>query len=194
MNHYLFVGLGNPGTKYEKTRHNLGIHVMRAWVEQSNQHALSAKGWHTDQKFNADLAQLTFSDAIVTCLFPLTQMNKSGQAVHHFWRKRFSRLWRRQPLNHLIIIHDELEIPLGKIRYIQSGSARGHNGVRSIHQAFGSRDIPRLLLGIGPKPTTDISQYVLGTFSATDQEKIAHLMPSALEHLTNVTRQKKSSS
>jgi peptidyl-tRNA hydrolase, PTH1 family len=188
MSHYLFIGLGNPGPKYEKTRHNLGISLLRAWAEHVRLKADASKAWRQVAKFQADVAELQFGSSQVTCFFPLTSMNRSGQAVRQFLRRRLGNWWRPPAANQLLIIHDDLEVPLGEFRFRQSGSARGHNGVRSIHTALGTTDIPRFLLGIGPKPKSGTSDFVLGTFTPSEEETLDGMLPRAIESLTECTK------
>ena len=186
MKQYLYIGLGNPGKKFERARHNLGIRLLHAWVQQRQPQATLVTGWHNVEKFEAALAEIIAGDAKITCLFPLTFMNNSGQAVRLFLRKRLSSLWRpTPPLGRTLIIHDELELPLGEFRLKEAGSARGHKGVRSIHDALGTQNIPRLLLGIGPKPTSNASEYVLENFSPAEEEKITQLIPKILATLNS---------
>lgn len=180
MENLLFVGLGNPGQQYEHTRHNLGIRLLRAWAP---------KDWRYAKKFNAEITTVTTNNALITCLFPVTSMNRSGEAVARFTRRRISRLWRAYPTSHILIIHDDLELPLGSFRIKPSGSARGHQGVRSIHESLHTQDIPRLLLGIGPA-TSPPQEFVLGRFSSAAEEKITQVIPPACSALTNFVQQK----
>jgi len=183
MGNLLFVGLGNPGKQYEHTRHNLGIRLLRAWAP---------KDWRYAKKFNAEVSTVTINNTSITCLFPVTSMNRSGEAVARFTRRRISRLWRAYPTGCILIIHDDLELPLGSFRIKPSGSAHGHKGVRSIHESLNTQDIPRLLLGIGPA-TGPPQEFVLGRFSPAEEAKIAQMIPPACSALTNFVPQKKSS-
>lgn len=181
MESLLFVGLGNPGKQYEHTRHNLGIRLLRAWAP---------KDWRYAKKFNAEVAAVTTNNTLITCLFPLTSMNRSGEAVARFTRRRISRLWRgAYPTSYILIIHDDLELPLGSFRIKPSGSAHGHKGVRSIHESLNTQDIPRLLLGIGPA-TGPPQEFVLGRFSSAEEVKIAQMIPPACSALTNFANKK----
>lgn len=180
MEYLLFVGLGNPGQQYEHTRHNLGIRLLRAWAP---------KDWRYVKKLNAAVTTITINNTLITCLSPLTFMNRSGEAVARFTRRRISRLWRTYPPHHILIIHDDLELPLGRFRIKSSGSARGHQGVRSIHKSLNTQDIPRLLLGIGPA-TAPPQEFVLGRFSGAEELKITRVIPAACSALTNFVQQK----
>ncbi len=180
MENFLFVGLGNPDKQYEHTRHNLGIRLLRAWAP---------KDWRYAKKFNAEVSTVTTNNTLITCLFPLPSMNRSGEAVARFTRRRISRLWRAYSTGYILIIHDDLKLPLGSFRIKPSGSAHGHKGVRSIHESLHTQDIPRLLLGIGP--TTGPSQeFVLDRFSPAEEVKIAQMIPLACSALTNFANKK----
>lgn len=165
MTSFLYVGLGNPGTRYEMTRHNLGIIVLRAWVASQPE----ASPWRQDAALSAEVATVSLGSAKITCLFPLTLMNASGEAVAAFLRQH------EIASDHIVILHDDLDITLGEFAWRQTGgSARGHNGVRSIQAVLKALDMPRLLLGIG-RPTEGIEprDYVLQRF--TEEElQIVH--------------------
>lgn len=183
MKRWLLVGLGNPVPDYAHTRHNLGARLLRAWVD----HALSqveAGTWQTVQRLPARVIKLQLDRAHVTCLLPLTPMNRSGEPVRRFVRPSLLTFWRHPPAWQLLIIHDDLDLPLGTFRLKPSGSARGHNGVRSIQQALATGAIPRLLLGIGPKPAANTAEFVLAPFSAAEEEKIASATPAVLDFIT----------
>ncbi|HLD25474.1 MAG TPA: aminoacyl-tRNA hydrolase [Candidatus Andersenbacteria bacterium] len=182
MNHFLLVGLGNPGEQYAATRHNLGIRLLRAWFNQAKDEANDIKDWHTANHLHASLAQITLEDTRVSCLFPLTFMNDSGLAVRAYVKKRLSRLWQALPLEHILIMHDELELPLGAVKLKKAGSARGHNGVKSIQHSLGTQDIPRLLLGIGPV-RGEKRDFVLSTFSPTEEEMIKQVTPQIMAEI-----------
>ena len=156
MENYLFIGLGNPGPKYANTRHNLGIATLKLWVASVD----SASQWQVVDQDQAELAQVVIGDTSVTGIFPLAEMNNSGQVVAAYLKKHPYSLER------LLIIHDDLEVVLGQASRKESGSARGHNGVKSIHDALATQDIRRLRLGIGRPPEGVATRdYVLSAFS-----------------------------
>lgn len=183
MKRILLVGLGNPGKRYERTRHNLGIRALRHWVETQTSSTDSAASWQADAGQRAETAAVRFADTIVTCLFPLTSMNRSGEAVAAFNRRRFGILPAPYVLKNLLVIHDDIELPLGKIRFKQSGSAAGHKGVRSIQHALQTQDFPRLRLGIS-KPAASVDQYVLEPFSPAEEPTVALLLTDAAAAIT----------
>ena len=149
---FLIVGLGNPGSKYENTRHNLGFRVLD----------LLAGGEEWKNKYDSQFLKL---DNVILAK-PQTFMNKSGEAV--------AQILKYYPDAQLVVIHDELDFPLGSIKIMKNISSAGHNGVQSIIDALGTKDFIRLRLGIdnsqtrGELPGDD---YVLQKFSP-DEENI----------------------
>lgn len=144
------VGLGNPGRKYHRTRHNLGFML----VEEL------ARRWHAGaarRAFGGLLTDAQFGLARVMLLEPMTFMNRSGQAVGEMMR-----FYKARPSDVLIAL-DDLALPPGTIRLRSAGSAGGHNGLSDVLRVLGTQDVPRLRLGIGPTPThMDGADYVLG--------------------------------
>ncbi len=158
---YLIVGLGNPGAKYEKTRHNAGFHALDAVLEQ-NGLTLGRN------KFKALVTDGTLSGK--RCLFmkPQTFMNLSGEAVGE--AARFYKI----PPERVIVLFDDISLPPGKLRIRRKGSAGGHNGIKSIIEHLDSENFPRVKLGVGakPRPDYDLADWVLGTFPREDAEKM----------------------
>ncbi len=160
----LIVGLGNPGRKYARNRHNVGFQCLDRLAQA---HGLSfgsgalnrLKGWRA----KASLASGKIADVGVVLARPLTYMNLSGQAVGplvSFYK--FS-------LEDILVIYDDLDLPLGTIRLRPEGGSGGHKGMRSIIQALGSQAFPRLRVGIGRPPGNDAVSYVLSDFTADEQ-------------------------
>lgn len=180
MKNILVVGLGNPGSEYEGTRHNLGIMAVRAWVTDAEESGMPVRAWREDTGARAQIAHISLPEARVTCLFPLTFKNDSGLAVAtHIRNSGLS-------VQDCIVVHDELELELGQAQVQAEGSARGHNGVRSIFDHLGTQKIPRLRLGIGrPPEQIEVSAYVLQRFSKEEQTIIASTtIPAAVEELS----------
>ncbi|MCX7839063.1 MAG: aminoacyl-tRNA hydrolase [Anaerolineae bacterium] len=148
----LIVGLGNPGARYAHSRHNVGFMIVERFAR--------AHDWKFARKrFNAELAEGNIGDARVLLVKPQTFMNLSGNAV--------SKLvsFYKIALNDLLVVYDDLDLPLGKLRLRPKGSAGGHHGMESIIAQLGASDFPRLRVGIGrPNPDADID-HVLGAFS-----------------------------
>lgn len=144
----MIVGLGNPGAKYVRNRHNVGFMLVDRLAGADL----------TRQRFNARLYELNLDGTRVLLVKPQTYMNLSGNAVGKL--AAFYRL----PRPDILVIYDDLDLPLGKIRLRANGSSGGHHGMESIIQALGGTDIPRLRIGIGrPDPEHDVG-HVLGSF------------------------------
>lgn len=163
---HLLVGLGNPGAQYEHTRHNAGFMVMDA---------LASK-WGADWKAWQNLgmyAKVSVEGREVYLLKPTTYMNESGRAVSSL--ARFFKI----PPQHLLVCFDDVSLDVGQIRLRKSGSAGGQNGMKSVIAQLGTQDIPRLRMGIGPKPEKfDLANFVLSNFPKSDLPALE----TALEH------------
>lgn len=152
---FLIVGLGNIGDEYQQTRHNIGFEVVEELVQKHNGQ------FKTDRL--AAVADIKIRGKVVTCIKPSTYMNLSGRAVK-YWADKLSI----QP-EHMIVVVDELALPLSKIRIKPSGSPGGHNGLKSISEVLGSDEYPRLRFGIGNNyPRGRQADFVLGRW--TDNE------------------------
>jgi len=150
---YLLVGLGNPGEKYEKTRHNIGFLVIDKLVSR----------WgfslEKDVKTTSFVGKGFFKDRKVCLIKPMTFMNNSGVAI-----KKFVDFFKIE-LENILVIYDDLDLPLGKIRLRQQGSSGGHNGMKSVILHLATTKFKRLKIGIGrPKNTIPINTYVLQPF------------------------------
>ncbi len=189
MNNYLFIGLGNPDVKYKNTRHNFGIHVLRHWFNHASaQSENSVKNWSDSKKHFGSIAEIKKPQAKITCLFPLTFMNSSGKAVKSYLCGGLSFLWRKPSIKNILIIHDDATLPLDEYKFISSGSARGHNGVRSIHKHLKTQNIPRLKLGIGSNQ--EISpQFVLGKFTEAERPIVDKVTKQCTQQLDRLIDQ-----
>ena len=150
------VGLGNPGTEYAGTRHNVGFDVVD---ELARRWGARLKKW----KASADLAVVKEREVLL--VEPKTFMNDSGLAV-----SAVMAFYKIQPSDVLVIV-DEVQLPLGKLRLRRSGSAGGHNGLKSIIQELGTDVFPRLRIGVGRQPG-ELRNHVLGRFEAEEQDRI----------------------
>ncbi len=167
----LIVGLGNPGDQYLKTRHNAGFWFVDSLAYQAN------ATFRRDNKFHGECLKLS-QPSPHWLLKPDTYMNRSGQAV-----TALARFYRIEP-EHILVVHDELDLPPGTARLKRGGGHGGHNGLRDIVQHLGSKDFLRLRLGIGhPGHSKQVANYVLKNPSATDQSVIEQAMQGALEVL-----------
>ena len=165
---HLIVGLGNIGIEYEGTRHNIGFRVLDALAKASN---ISFQ----DKRYGF-VAHMRVKNQELVLLKPSTYMNLSGNAV---------RYWMQQekiPLEHLLVIVDDLSLPVGTIRMRQGGADAGHNGLKHIAQTLGTQAYNRLKFGIGNDfPRGGQVDFVLGTFSPEDDKVVDEKIPVACE-------------
>ena len=157
---YIIVGLGNPGTKYETTRHNMGF-ISIDYLSREHNIPVNRLG------FKSLYGQGVICNEKVILVKPQTFMNLSGQTVKEIID------FYKVPLDKLIVIYDEISLPLGKLRIRPSGSAGGHNGMKNIIYLLEDDKFPRIRVGVGmpENPHMDIADHVLGKISA-DEEKI----------------------
>ena len=168
---YLVVGLGNIGAEYANTRHNMGFMVLDAWAQASNIVFESGRYGYT--------ATVSFKGRKFTLLKPTTYMNLSGKAVR-YWMNEL-----KIPVEQLMVISDDLNIPFGTLRLRKNGSAGGHNGLTNINELIGTQDYARIRVGIG----NDFGRgqqigYVLGELS--DEEIEQMLLPIISEYGTSI--------
>lgn len=171
----LIVGLGNPGPKYEQTRHNAGF----VFVDE----LARSKGasFKLESKFHGDVCKLSLAGNDVWLLKPNTFMNLSGKAVAAL--ARFYKI----PPEAILVVHDELDIPPGQLRLKQGGGHGGHNGLRDMVAQLGSKEFMRLRVGIGhPGESRDVSNYVLGKASPGDWIEIEAAVDEALRTLPKI--------
>jgi peptidyl-tRNA hydrolase, PTH1 family len=170
----LIVGLGNPGAKYAHTRHNIGFDVVDAL----------AKVWQIslseNRKFQGIAGEGTGPKAQrVRLLKPTTYMNNSGQSM------RAVLDWYKLPPESVLVIYDEMDLPLGRLRLRLNGSAGGHNGMKSAIAHLGTQSFPRLRIGIGSAkavhPDKDTISHVLGHFSAAEAPVVTQVMQLAVD-------------
>lgn len=153
---FLIVGLGNPGNHYQETRHNLGFMVLENLVKKWNEKFKKGKGPY-------DISETTIGSHRILFAKPTTYMNKSGIAVDDLV-KRYSI-----ELSHLLVLCDDLNLPLGKLRLRKKGSDGGHKGLASIISYLNTEEFSRLRLGIGSNLETNATDYVLSSFYPAEQ-------------------------
>ncbi|MGA8165331.1 MAG: aminoacyl-tRNA hydrolase [Waddliaceae bacterium] len=163
----VFVGLGNPGKRYEITRHNIGYLVIRRFADK---HRILLK---REKRFLADCGRGVIRDVSVHLVLPATYMNESGQAVRRYVD------YFKPMLAEILVISDDLDLPFGQLRLRTQGTAGGHKGLKSVEEHLGTIDYPRLRIGIGRSGRNGktIKDYVLDRF---DREEYA-LLPSVIE-------------
>jgi PTH1 family peptidyl-tRNA hydrolase len=166
---WLVVGLGNPGPRYEGTRHNVGRVVVADLAERWS---TALDELRSDARFGvADFGRLSVALAV-----PILYMNESGRAVGPL-----SLHFRVEP-DRVLVLHDDLDLPLGSMRMRASGGSGGHRGVASIIDALGTRDFPRLRLGIGRPPgRQDATDYVLSQFEASETVEVEIMTREAID-------------
>ena len=165
----LIVGLGNPGLAYRHNRHNVGFMVADALADKLE---IPLKR----VKFKAQIGNGKLEDIPIIIAKPLTFMNKSGEAVAPLVR------YFKVPLERLLVIHDDMDLPLGTLRMRPSGGSAGHNGMLSIFDKLGTNAIPRLRVGIGrPSGRMDPADYVLQDFPKSDEELLKMVIAQACE-------------
>lgn len=158
---YLIVGLGNPGKKYETTRHNAGFMCIDTLSEEEKVDVKKLK-------FHALIGDCYIDGHKVIVMKPQTMMNNSGQAI-----KECADFYKIPPEN-VIVIYDDISLEPGKLRIRRKGSAGGHNGIKSIIAHLGSENFPRVKIGVGakPHPDYDLVDWVLGSFPKDQMKQI----------------------
>ncbi len=161
-NTWLIVGLGNPGPEYAKTRHNIGFRCLDILAQKL--------GCTVDRgKFQGLYGQASYRGQKVYLLKPLTYMNLSGRSVVQL------SAYFQIPPQRIIVLFDDISLEPGRLRVRPSGSAGGHNGIKSIIQELGSQDFPRVKIGVGakPHPDFDLADWVLSPFTAQEEKALA---------------------
>ena len=157
---FLIVGLGNPGSEYEKTRHNIGFMVVDQMAQDAS--ASFKKGRNAAVETNVNIAGHS-----VILAKPLTFMNNSGSAVAGLMN------YYEINIDRLLVIMDEVELPFGRLRVRKQGGSAGHNGMKSIIQHINSQEFARLRIGIGTQyAKKDMSKFVLSNFSRNEQQEL----------------------
>ena len=174
---YLIVGLGNPGEKYARTRHNAGFLAID-YISQK--YSLDVK----QVKFKSLVGEVKIGEHRALLMKPQTFMNLSGEAVGEACK------FYKIPPENVIVIFDDISLPCGSLRIRRKGSAGGHNGIKSIIQHLGSDNFPRIKLGVGDKPHADfdLADYVLSNFSKDEIPLMKQAMEkacNALDYLTD---------
>lgn len=171
---YLIVGLGNPGDKYENTRHNIGFKAVDLFVRQQ------------DGKFKldklAEIAEVKFKGRTIICIKPTTFMNLSGKALNYWMQAE------KIPIENILVITDDIALPFGKLRMKGKGSDGGHNGLKDIQATIKTQDYARLRFGVGndfhPGRQAD---YVLGEWDKKEQEQLQERLEVCAEFIKSFT-------
>ena len=167
---WLVVGLGNPGSKYESTRHNMGFLAVDMLAEKE-------KFKFNKLRFKAWTATVELGGEKVLVMKPQTYMNLSGEAV------REAAQFYKIPPERVLVIYDDVSLPVGKLRVRPTGSAGGHNGIKNIIAHLGTQDFPRVKIGVGAKqhPDQDLADWVLSGFTASEEKALTAELEQAGE-------------
>jgi PTH1 family peptidyl-tRNA hydrolase len=174
----LVVGLGNPGTQYASTRHNCGFRVVERLGDR----------WHIalqpQRRFRGRYGEGAGPAGKLRLLCPDTFMNRSGESV------RSVVDWFKLAPASVLVVYDDIDLPFGRLRLRQSGSAGGHNGMKSLIQHLGTQDFPRVRVGVGaPAGERDTVSHVLGGFTPREQQYLADLLDAAADAVEMVLKQ-----
>ena len=165
------VGLRNPGPDYEGTRHNVGAEVVERVLARTDTHPGKAPS-----RISGLIAQTGVGEDRTLFLLPFTFMNESGRAV------RATLDYYKVPVQDLLVIHDDIDLPFGRLRLQVGGGSGGHNGIRSLERALGTKEFSRLKVGIGRPPgRQDPADYVLSRFSKKEREEVDLVVEDAAE-------------
>lgn len=165
---FMVVGLGNPGEQYKYTRHNAGFLALSYM-------ASSLKADISKARFNALCTEVMLGSHRSLLVLPQTFMNNSGEAV------RAAMVFYKLSPERILVVYDDISLPVGKLRIRPSGSAGGHNGIKSIITHIGSQDFPRIKIGVGqkPHPEMDLADWVLSAFSVEERKVLSEKFESA---------------
>jgi len=166
----LVVGIGNPGTKYDRTRHNVGFEAIDRLARRI------APGEVARSRFQGATIEARTDDDRIMLLKPLTFVNRSGQSV-----SEAVRFYKLSPEEDVLVIVDDTSLPCGRIRVRQAGGAGGHNGLRDIGNHLGCDDWARIRIGIDAPGDIPLASYVLGTFRPDQQDAVEQGIEQAVE-------------
>jgi len=167
---FVVVGLGNPGKKYENTRHNAGFIMIDALADK---YGIKI----TEKKHKALCGTGVIEGVKVLLVKPETYMNLSGESV-----REIMNFYKLDPEEDMLVIYDDISLAPGNIRIRKKGSAGGHNGIKSIIAHADTQNFMRIKVGVGEKPSGwDLADYVLGHFSDDDNAKLKEIMPDVMQ-------------
>jgi len=174
-NKILLVGLGNPGKEFANTRHNVGFLFLERLKKEKN-----FPCFKVSNKTIGEISKKSLNDKIIYLLKPLTFMNNSGESV-----KRFKNLYNIE-LQNIFVIHDEIDLPLGKFKIQKGRGSAGHKGVENIIQKLKSKNFWRIRIGISPqKKPNKIEKFVLGKFKKKEKKNLKEVFTHLISLLSN---------
>ncbi|MDH4321715.1 MAG: aminoacyl-tRNA hydrolase [Desulfobulbaceae bacterium] len=163
---HLVVGLGNPGQDYARTRHNVGFMFLDYLADRHN-------ATFVGSKWQAQTATLRLSGEMLTLVKPETYMNRSGLSVSRI------AAYYKVATERIIVVHDDLDLPVGRMKLMNDRGAGGHNGIRSLIEHLASKEFPRFKIGIGrPQDKTPVEKYVLANFIAEEFTQTSEMFPA----------------
>jgi PTH1 family peptidyl-tRNA hydrolase len=165
---WLIAGLGNPGSRYRNTRHNIGFMVVDRLRRR-------LPGGVARRRFDGEIIEVTDGPNRVVLVKPDTYMNRSGQAIAPAAR------WYRVPYERVLVIYDDMDLPFGQLRLRPNGSSGGHNGLESIIGQFGTQAFPRLRVGISRPMRGDPIGFVLSRFSSDEERELPRVLDEAAD-------------
>jgi PTH1 family peptidyl-tRNA hydrolase len=184
----LIVGLGNPGEKFKKTRHNLGFRIIDEFLEKNNFPDFRLSG-----RFKAEISEGEVNDELIVLTKPQTFMNESGKAVKKLignWKSALRGVrFASREIGNLVVVHDDIDLPLGKIRIIKNRGAAGHKGVQSIINELKSKNFIRIRIGIKPQKIINnkqltinkIEKFVLQKFNKEEEKILKEVIEKVVE-------------
>ncbi|MFM8312872.1 MAG: aminoacyl-tRNA hydrolase [Deltaproteobacteria bacterium] len=173
---FLIVGLGNPGPKYEKTRHNIGFEIVDYLAKSWGDNSFSPK-------FQGLFCQINQSGIKVLLLKPETYMNLSGRSV-----REALQFFKLNPSSQLLVVNDDLDLPPAQLRLRLSGGTGGHNGLKSIVECLGTENFARLRVGIGRSEKVPTENYVLGKIPKSEQSAFDDAIQRSKEGIESILK------
>jgi len=178
----LIVGLGNPGKKYERTRHNVGFMILDALHGELSKYGINS--WELSKKFNAQICGCTINGQKIILAKPMTYMNQSGEAIQLIMH--YYKITRED----LIVVHDDKDILLGKIKIQEDKNNAGHNGIKSIIEHIGTKNFIRVRVGVASeneRKMKDVSKFVLSKFGVFERKKVENTIQIAVKEISKFT-------
>jgi len=177
----IIVGLGNPGKKYEKTRHNIGFRILDEFAKENN-----FPNFRAGKKFNAEISEGIFGEEKIILVKPQTFMNDSGKTVKLLIRDNTVIAKLPRSFDHLWVVHDDIDLPLEKIKIVAGRSAAGHKGVESIIKEIGTKNFVRFRVGIKPvnkeqRTKNNVEKFVLQKFNKEEEKIVKEVIKKTIE-------------